>query len=146
MAEPIDHRIVEFITAHHVLTLAVSLQDIPWCSSCFYCYLPDYTMFIFTSDEETRHIRDFRASGKEEVSGSIALETNISGKIRGLQFSGRMHQLEGELLHVSRQAYLNRFPIARLSPLHLWGVVPYLLKFTDNRLGFGKKLYWRDST
>jgi uncharacterized protein len=137
-----DARIVKFIQEHHVLTLAVSRQDIPWCASCFYVYLPDINLFVFTSDHDTRHIRDFTGSSTGFVAGTIALETKITGKIRGIQFSGPMKQLTGSELKTSKKAYLDRFPIARLARLELWGVEPDTLKLTDNRLGFGTKLIW----
>jgi uncharacterized protein YhbP (UPF0306 family) len=81
-------------------------------------------------------------SGNFEVSGTIALETRIVGKIRGVQFSGTMKELKGDELKSSRSAYLRRFPIARLAELHLWALEPFYIKMTDNRLGFGTKLVW----
>lgn len=145
MPEPIDKRILDFIGEHHLLTLAVSHQNTSWCASCFYVFLPEKPLFVFTSDEDTRHITDFRSNENQEVSGTIALETKMTGQIRGIQFAGKMRLLEGALLASARKAYIKKFPVARLAPLHLWGLHPTLLKFTDNRLGFGKKLYWRDS-
>ena len=139
---PPDERKVKFIQEHHVLTLAISNQNIPWCSSCFYVYLQDINLFVFTSDHDTRHIRDFIQSDSNLVAGAIALETKITGKIRGIQFSGPMRELAGNELKAAKKAYLKAFPIARLAKLGLWGVEPGTIKMTDNRLGFGKKLIW----
>jgi len=141
---PVDKKILSFISQHHVLSLAVSRENIPWCCSCFYCYLPERNLFVVTSDPDTRHIADFIAGGEGPVAGTIALETRITGKIRGIQFAGTMRRLEGEELKMAKRAYLKNFPIARATKLHLWGVEPTLLKLTDNRLGFGKKLWWRN--
>lgn len=141
---PIDRPILTFISQHHVLTLAVSRENVPWCCSCFYCYLPERNLFVFTSDPDTRHIEDFVAGGEGEVAGTIALETRVTGKIRGIQFAGPMRLLEGEELRLAKREYLKNFPVARLAKLHLWGIAPSILKLTDNRLGFGKKLIWRD--
>lgn len=141
----VDKRIIEFIREHHILTLAVSNNDIPWCATCFYAYLEEENMFIFTSDEDTRHIKDVRQSGNFRVAGAIALETKMTGKIRGIQFAGLMRELQGEELMKSKKAYLKRFPIARMASLELWGLQPEEIKMTDNRLGFGKKLYWKIS-
>ncbi|TSA28258.1 MAG: hypothetical protein D4R67_04285 [Bacteroidetes bacterium] len=134
-----------FIKQHHVLSLAVCRDTIPWCCSCFYCYLPERNLLVFTSDADTRHVQDFLAGGKGPVAGTIALETKVTGKIRGIQFAGLMRQLRGEELKAARREYLSHFPIARLTKLHLWGVEPDLIKLTDNRLGFGTKLIWQDS-
>ena len=138
----IDHRILEFIGEHHVLTLAVTKINKPWCATCFYVYLQDENRFVFTSDDDTRHIRDASESDNFNVAGTIALETKMVGKIRGIQFSGRFFRLEGEALKRARRKYLQKFPIARLSKLELWGLDPDHIKMTDNRLGFGKKLIW----
>ena len=39
-------------------------------------------------------------------------------------------------------SYLKRFPFAILSNTKLWTIRLIGIKMTDNRLGFGKKLYW----
>ncbi|MEI7499623.1 MAG: pyridoxamine 5'-phosphate oxidase family protein [Bacteroidota bacterium] len=138
-----EQRIVDFIREHHILTLAVSKNNIPYCATCYYAYLPEQNQFIFTSGYETRHIRDPKEGGNYRVAGAIALETKIVGKIRGIQFAGVIREPEGEELKKARSAYLKRFPIARLmSDLTLWLLDPDFIKMTDNRLGFGKKLIW----
>jgi hypothetical protein len=139
--EPIDHRITEFIQKHHVLTLATSNENIPWCANCFYVYLEEENLFVFTSDHETRHIQDVLK--QDMVAGSVVLETNAIGKIRGLQFQGKIREPEEPLLRHVRKAYLKRFPVAMLMKTTLWVVEPTMLKYTDNRLGFGKKLIWK---
>ncbi len=138
----IDQRILEFIGEHHVLTLAVAREQQPWCATCFYVFLQDENQFVFTSDDDTRHIRDATESGNYNVSGTIALETKMVGKIRGIQFSGVMFRLEGEDRKKAHRKYVRKFPIASLAKLELWGLKPDHIKMTDNRLGFGKKLIW----
>jgi uncharacterized protein len=46
------------------------------------------------------------------------------------------------MVEKSKTAYLKRFPVAILMETHLWIVRLTLIKYTDNRLGFGKKLVW----
>lgn len=138
-----DDRIIEFIREHHILTLAVCRDNIPWCATCYYVYLADENRFLFTSDHETRHIRDVLEGGNELVAGTIALETRIVGKIRGIQFQGRLSEVGEAAERTYKKVYYKRFPIARLAPrLHLWLIDPVILKMTDNRLGFGRKLCW----
>ncbi|MCK9218864.1 MAG: hypothetical protein M0P47_02295 [Bacteroidales bacterium] len=139
-AEPI----VDFIEEHHVLTLAISRDNIPYCATCFYAYLREENRFIITSDHDTRHIRDCKESGNYRIAGSIALETKMVGKIQGIQFTGMLHELSGDDLNKARKTYLNKFPIARMTPrLNLWELIPEFIKMTDNRFGFGKKLIWK---
>ncbi len=137
----IDKRIVTFINKHHVLTLATCSENKPWCANCFYVYFEDVNLFVFTSDDTTKHIQDVLMH--DLVAGSIVLETTVIGKIRGIQFQGKMWKPERDLLKKVKSAYLKRFPVAMLLKTNLWVVEPSLLKFTDNRLGFGKKLIWR---
>jgi len=139
---PIDPRILKFIKEHHVLTLAVSRDNQPYCASCYYAYMPEQNRFIFTSDHDTRHIRDIVEGNNYRAAGAIALETRIVGKIRGIQFTGELLELKNEALKEGRSAYLKAFPFARLVSLHLWALTPDFIKMTDNRLGFGKKLIW----
>jgi len=138
--QAIDNRIVEFINKHHVLTLATSRNNIPYSANCFYVYHEDRNMLIFTTDHKTKHAKD--ALKNTMVAGSIVLETNVVGKIQGVQFQGKMFEPEEGLLKEVKARYLKRFPVAMLMKTNLWVVELHFLKFTDNRLGFGKKLIW----
>lgn len=137
----IDKRIVKFFRKHHVLTIATSAENKPWCASCFYVYLEEENSLVFTSDIKTRHGQEFISNPL--VSGTVALETNIIGRIRGIQFSGIVSEPEGKLLERVKSSYLKRFPIAMLMETKLWIVELTFIKYTDNRLGFGKKLIWK---
>lgn len=136
----IDKRIIKFIRKHHVLTVATSSENEPWCANCFYVYLEEENAIVFTTDLNTRHGREFLKN--HEVSGSIVLETTIIGKIRGIQFQGTVSEPEGEMTVTAKNAYLRRFPVAMLMDTHLWIITLTYIKYTDNRLGFGKKLIW----
>lgn len=145
MNQEIEKRVLTFIGEHHIFTLAVTRENRPWCATCYYVYLEDLNLFVFTSDHDTKHIADVVEAGNYYTSGAIALETRMTGKIRGIQFAGFMRELTGNELKKARSAYLGTFPIARLAKLHLWGIQPDIIKMTDNRLGFGKKLIWRSN-
>ncbi|MGD0584112.1 MAG: pyridoxamine 5'-phosphate oxidase family protein [Bacteroidales bacterium] len=140
----IDRRILRFLRRHHVLTIATTLNNEPWCASCFYVYLRDENAFVFTTDPETRHGQEFLKN--PVVAGSVVLETRIIGRIRGIQFQGMISEPEGDLLEIAKRAYLKRFPVAMLMETHLWIVRLTTIKMTDNRLGFGKKLIWKADT
>ncbi|MBI4647810.1 MAG: hypothetical protein HY738_14775 [Bacteroidia bacterium] len=98
-------------------------------------------MLVFTSDLDTKHIND--ALKQNYVAGSVVLETNIIGKIQGIQFNGIISRPAGELLRKAEKKYLQSFPVARLMDTTLWTVELNFIKMTDNRFGFGKKLIWR---
>jgi uncharacterized protein YhbP (UPF0306 family) len=136
----IDSRIIKFFKKHHVLTIATSANNEPWCASCFYVYLEEENTLVFTTDLKTRHGQDFLKNS--DVAGTVALETRIIGKIRGIQFQGTVSESQGEIAVKAKSAYLKRFPVAMLMDTHLWVVKLTYIKYTDNRMGFGKKLVW----
>lgn len=138
----IDSKVIRFFRKHHVLTIATTVGNEPWCANCFYVYLEEENALVFTTDSDTRHGKEFIKNPM--VAGSVALETIVIGKIRGIQFQGIVSEPEGELLSKARWAYLKRFPPAALMDTHLWIVRLTLIKMTDNRLGFGKKLIWTE--
>ncbi len=135
-----DKRIIRFIRSHHVLTMATSANNIPWCANCFYVYLPESNELLFTSDDTTRHISEGLMNNT--VAGSVVLESRWVGKIRGLQFTGTLRPVENYELPQYRKHYLKRFPYTALTKLMLWKIILTGLKYTDNRLGFGTKIYW----
>jgi len=136
-----DKKIITFLNKHHVLTLATSNENSPWCANCFYAYIESENAFVFTSDTSTRHIQE--AIKEPKVAGSIVLETSVVGKIQGIQFTGRLIKADGEWTKTAQNAYLKRFPFAALMETTLWILVIDYIKMTDNRLGFGKKLIWK---
>lgn len=138
--EKVDQKIIKFIKKHHVLTLATAIDGNPYCANCFYSYLEDENMLVFTSDLKTKHIQDVLENNF--VAGSIVLETRIIGKIQGLQFNGFMVDVDEKLAEKVRKSYIKKFPFAMLMETQLWALELTFLKFTDNTLGFGKKLIW----
>lgn len=136
----IDEKIVRFITSHHVMTVAAAAGGDLWCANCFYAYLEDEESFVITSDTATRHGGLFLEN--PDVTGSVVLETEEIGKIQGLQFRAYASLSDGSLTDRYRLAYLRRFPYAVLKGGDVWVLRLTSLKFTDNRLGFGRKLLW----
>ena len=137
----VDSRIVRFLKRHHVLTVCTAVDNEPWCANCYYTYLEEENLIVFTSDSGTRHASGFLKN--PVVAGSVVLETKIIGKIRGIQFLGTVSEPSGSLFEKANTEYLKRFPVAVLMETHLWVLRPSVLKMTDNRLGFGKKLIWK---
>ena len=136
-----DQRIVKFLQRHHVLTLATCRDNRPWCCQCFYVYVDSLCGLVFTSDATTRHITE--ALHQPCIAGSIVLETSVVGKIQGIQLEAKLVEADGELLKKITTAYIKRFPFVLLMDTKLWFLELHTMKMTDNRLGFGKKLYWK---
>lgn len=140
----IDKKIIRFFRKHHVLTIATAVNNEPWCANCFYVYIEEENTLVFTTGTDTRHGKEFAKNPL--VAGSVVLETMVIGKIRGIQFQGIVSEPEGEMISKAKWAYLKRFPPAALMDTHLWVVKLTHIKMTDNRLGFGKKLIWKQDS
>ena len=138
----VDDKIIRFFRRHHVLTIATSAGNEPWCANCFYVYLPERNALVFTTDDKTRHGQEFRLNSL--VAGSVVLETKVIGRIRGIQFQAIVSEPGGDVMDEARKAYLKRFPVAMLMETHLWLADLVYIKMTDNRFGFGKKLIWEE--
>jgi hypothetical protein len=136
----IDSRFIKFFRKHHVLTIATTVENEPWCANCFYVYLEEENALVFTTDADTRHGEEFLKNPL--VAGSVVLETMVIGKIQGIQFQGLVSEPEGNMLSKAKWAYLKKFPPAVIMDTHLWMVKLTLIKLTDNRLGFGEKILW----
>jgi len=136
----LDKKIIRFIKKHHILTLATSNENRPYCCTCFYVYLEKENVFFITSDKDTRHIHEIAM--QPVVAGAIALETYMIGKIQGIQFTGIIKELKGKEFEKAKGIYLRKFPVAAFADLVMWSIEPDFIKFTDNRLGFGKKMIW----
>ena len=136
----VDRQIIDFINEHHLLTLATSKGNIPYCCNVFCVYNVANNQLIFSSDTKTKHAKDFTLN--PNVAGNIALETKEVAKIQGVQLLGKITELEGEELKAEKKQYLQVFPYARLMKIHLWVMRLTFIKMTHNRLDFGKKLVW----
>ncbi|MCH5335052.1 MAG: pyridoxamine 5'-phosphate oxidase family protein [Alistipes sp.] len=136
-----DRRISSFLSRHHVLTLATAdACGGVWCSQAFYAWDDERDRFVFASDSLTRHGANMLADNRVAV--SVALETRIVGKIQGCQITGRA--VRGD--DGARRRYIRRFPYAAAVDTEIWTVEADYVKFTDNTLGFGKKLVWQRDT
>jgi hypothetical protein len=136
----LDERIVNFIKEHHLLTLATSKENTPYCANVFYVYNEKNNSLIFASDSKTKHAQDFIENLK--VAGTIALGTKEIAKIQGVQLLGEITELKGKELENSKKQYLKSFPYAEKMNPKLWEFKLSFIKMTHNKLGFGKKLIW----
>ncbi len=84
---------------------------------------------------------------RAKVAGTVNGQPKTVALIRGVQFKGEIRRLHGDEEAEMRKRYVKRFRFARMLSAPVWEIRPDELKFTDNTLGFGKKLYWlRDSS
>lgn len=136
----IDSRIVEFIKGQTAFTLATCIGQLPYCCTCFYSFLEDTKALVFKSSKDTHHIQE--GMQNKNVAGSLLPDKLQTGKVKGIQLNGILYEPEGDLLNAAKKSYYKKYPFAVAFEGDIWVVELSRLKFTDNTLGFGKKLIW----
>ena len=122
--------ISRWLAKQHVVTWCVQQEGELWCANAFYLFDAQKVAFYILTEEKTRHA---------QMSGPQAA---IAGTVNGVQFKGEIRRLEGEESDLARKAYNRRFPVARMLSAPVWEIRLDEIKFTDNTLGFGKKMIW----
>lgn len=132
--------ISRWLAKQHVVSWCVAREGELWCANAFYVYDPQRVAFYLLSEETTRH---GQMTGKQApVAGTVNGQPKTVALIRGVQFKGEIRLLEGDEAEEKRALYVRRFQVARVLSAPVWELRLDELKFTDNTLGFGKKLHW----
>ncbi|EJO8746051.1 YhbP family protein [Salmonella enterica] len=133
-----------WLAKQHVVIWCVHHEGELWCANAFYLFDAQNVALYLLTDDKTRHAQMSGACAP--VAGTVNGQPKTVARIRGVQFKGEIRRLEGQESDAARKAYLRRFPVARVLPAPVWEIRLDEIKFTDNTLGFGKKLHWlRDS-
>lgn len=135
-----DKLIASFFKAQTVFTLATSSHDQPHCSTCFYAYSEEYNMLVFKSSEQTDHIK--QALLNNLLGGSVLPDKLQTGRIKGIQFKGKLIEPDTQCLSDLKKTYYSKYPFALTMGGEVWAIELKWIKFTDNTLGFGKKIKW----
>lgn len=132
--------ISKWLAKQHVVSWCVAKEGELWCANAFYVYDAQRVAFYLLSEETTRH---GQMTGQQApVAGTINGQPKTVALIRGVQFKGEIRLLSGDEAEEKRALYVKRFPVARMLSVPVWELRLDELKFTDNTLGFGKKLHW----
>lgn len=135
-----DESIQKFLQSETVLSLATSVNNRPYCASCYYAFVPGDNLLVFKSDPDTQHIED--ALENNQVAGTILPDKLDKTKIRGVQFSGLFKKPDSSVKSKAEKAYLLKYPASMLFRGTIWVIELNRIKFTDNALLKGKKILW----
>lgn len=135
-----DRAAIEFINANYVLSLSVVENNKSWSVNCFYAFDEVNYDLIFISHGNTNHYKSLVKN--PYVSGTIAAQTHNVTHIQGVQFTGKTVSPSGSKMQNANDLYYNRFPFAKFVMAKIWILELEYVKYTDNTLGFGKKLIW----
>jgi uncharacterized protein YhbP (UPF0306 family) len=135
-----EKKIAAYISQNKVLTLATSVNNIPYCANCFYAYDKENEILVFLSDESTFHVQE--AIKNNTVAGTIQNGETEVAKLQGIQLKGDFVDPTGEQMESFYETYYREFPFAKEMPSPVWGLKLNWVKMADNTLGFGTKLVW----
>ncbi|ADO46823.1 YhbP family protein [[Enterobacter] lignolyticus] len=132
--------ISRWLEKQHVVSWSVAQNGELWAACAFYLYDREKVAFYLLTEETTRHAR--MSGARAPVAGTVSGQPKSVALIRGVQFRGEIRLLDGKESERMRARYNRRFPVARIHLAPVWEIRLDELKFTDNTLGFGKKIHW----
>ncbi|MGB3007274.1 MAG: pyridoxamine 5'-phosphate oxidase family protein [Chitinophagaceae bacterium] len=136
-----NDKIIEFIAKQTCGNLCcVDKKGNPWCFSFFYSYDENEVLLHYKSSEETRHTPIINAN--PAVAGTILPDKLNLLQIKGIQFEGIVLPFDHPLAKHASSHYYKKHPVGIAMPGEIWTIRVNNIKFTDNTLGFGKKLLW----
>lgn len=113
----------------------------PHCFNCFYAYDSEQQLLYYKSSADTKHSSIILKNAA--VAGTILPDRLNKLLIKGLQFEGEVLSFDHPLAKTASTFYHKKNPIALAMPGEVWTIKIDSMKFTDNSLGFGKKLNWQ---
>lgn len=137
--EPINESLAAFIADQTVLTIATSLNDEPHCTPVYYAFDPNNNWLIFKSSSDTKHVEEMAVN--PFVAGSILPDHSTVGTTIGVQFKGKVHVCN-ETHAAAKDIFYKKYPFAIAITGNIWVIQVTFFKFTNNKLGFGKKIVW----
>ena len=148
MTDDLADRIVSFLDAHHVMSLATIGQDGPHAASLF--YVRDVFALIWLSDSASRH--SFHIDAYPNVAATIAPDYCDFPEIQGLQVCGQAERIRAELEQArARKCLQTRYPFLQnasagsrelrdaYNHAQIYRLNPARMVLIDNRRGFGSK-------
>lgn len=136
-----DKRMDSFLRGQTCATICCTgPEGEPWCFNAFYAFDNTGRLLYLKSSGETRHGAWMKPGCR--VAGTILPDRLRLLAIRGLQWEGCLLPVTDPLARPAYARYHRRFPFSIAHPGEVWTIRLDTLKYTDNTLGFGKKLYW----
>lgn len=150
--QELEKMVVEYMDSFTTVTLAGSLDDIPWAAAVFYAR--EEFDLIFFSSPSSRHSAIFNSNPR--AAAAIHGDYRQWREIRGLQMEGRVEKVTG-IVHKAGclATYLRRHPFvkeflsdpagigpgvaSKTANLALYLFRPESIRYVSNEVGFGKK-------
>ncbi|HJV20015.1 MAG TPA: pyridoxamine 5'-phosphate oxidase family protein [Sediminibacterium sp.] len=137
MNELISH-FIQQQTCANICTL--NENGTPYCFTCFFAFNSKEQLLLFKSSTDTTH--SINILRNPLVAGTILPDKLNKLQIKGVQFEGEVLPFDHPMAKQAPADYYLKNPMAVAVPGEVWTVKLQKLKYTDNTLGFGKKLHW----
>ncbi|HWR33915.1 MAG TPA: pyridoxamine 5'-phosphate oxidase family protein [Chitinophagaceae bacterium] len=118
----------------------VDEQGWPYCFNCFFSYDSSKSLLFYKSSPDTQH--QLCLSKNPSVAGTILPDRLNLLQVKGVQFTGIVLPVNHPLAENASVDYYKKHPVALAIKGEIWVIQINSIKFTDNSLGFGKKLIW----
>ncbi|MCB8944133.1 MAG: pyridoxamine 5'-phosphate oxidase family protein [Ardenticatenaceae bacterium] len=145
MSEQLRMRVLAYLAAHHVVTLATQGVEGVWGTAVF--YVNDGFNLYFLSAPHTRHSQNIAQNSR--VAATIQEDYQEWTAIKGIQLEGHCTLLAGDEREAAINRYATKFPIIgddappqiaqAMSKIGWYKIVPTRLYFIDNALGLGHR-------
>lgn len=140
-------RVLEYLQAHHVVTLATFGDAKPWAAAVFYVN-EGFTMY-WLSAPTSRH--SFELARNPQVAATVQEDCSDWSKIKGVQMEGMAAEISRDEVKSVRTLYEDKYPlignpsrapasiVAALAKARWYKLVPERLWFIDNSVTFGHR-------
>ncbi|MDP1843843.1 MAG: hypothetical protein Q8K64_10515 [Sediminibacterium sp.] len=112
----------------------------PYCFTCYYLFNSTEQLLYYKSTLDTAHSVNILA--KSNIAGTILPDKLNKLKVKGVQFEGIVLDNANPMVKRASIAYHKKYPMALAVPGNVWVIQLNHIKYTNNALGFGKKLHW----
>jgi uncharacterized protein YhbP (UPF0306 family) len=112
----------------------------PYCFSCFYAVDTKEGLLFFKSSSDSNHAAFLTSN--PIIAGTILPDKLNKLQVKGIQFEGTILHVDDELAKNASLQYYKSNPMAMAMSGEIWTVKIIRIKYTDNSLGFGKKIIW----
>lgn len=140
-------RLLDYLRAHHVMTLATHGSERPWAAAVFYAN-DGFTLY-WLSQPSSRHSVNLARNSR--VAAAIQEDYADWPEIKGVQLEGVACEISGDEEKRARRLYGEKYPVvgklsqapasivAAMAKVRWYKVVPERLYFIDNSVGFGHR-------
>jgi uncharacterized protein YhbP (UPF0306 family) len=150
MADELKQEIINYIKAHNTMTLATSMDDVPWAATVFYA--SDHFKLYFFSAPDSRHGQNLATNPRVGI--TIQEDYGDWREIKGIQLEGTVTMVDSLTQKAKAMTiYARKYPkIIQLfsNPgsgifyqaflkVKFYCVSPERLFFINNEKGFGKR-------